>query len=670
LKMKYKIALAGNPNSGKTTVFNLLCGAREKIGNWPGTTVEKKEGYFTHQNKKIGVVDLPGTYALSVYSIDERIARDFLIKEKPDLVVCVTDASNLERNLYLVIQLLELGQKVLLDLNMMDIVEKSKIKIDTKKLSGILGIDIAETVASKGEGIEDLKEKIVINLEEKGGKSFKINYKNLESNIEEITSLLEDKKISLDIPYRAFALRVLEKDSDLLEEAKKIIPDIEDIRNKAEEEILRLSGDDLETFIIERRYAYLEGVVRECTERGISLESRLTFSDKLDRILTNRFLGIPLFLFFMYLLFQLVFTLGSPLAELIDGFFGNLGEGIKVFFKNYNLSPTIASLISDGIISGIGSVLVFLPNIMLLFLGISILEDSGYLARAAFVMDRFMHALGLHGKSFIPMLLGFGCNIPGIMAARTLESRKDRILTILVNPLMSCSARLPVYILFASAFFTRNQSLVIFSLYILGIILAIFVAKVFKHIFFKGEVAPLVMELPPYRVPTIRNVLLSMWTRSSLFIKKAGTIIFLAVVLVWILSSLPLGAQYAGENSLIGKFGKVIAPIFKPAGFGFWQAAVALFFGILAKEVVVGTFGALYGAEEETLKQVLLQHFTPLSAYAFLIMTLIYIPCIASIATIKRETNWKWTTLAVSYSLVLGWLLSVTFYQIGRFFTG
>ncbi|HEC69765.1 MAG TPA: ferrous iron transport protein B [Candidatus Omnitrophica bacterium] len=668
--MGYKIALAGNPNSGKTTVFNLLCGAREKIGNWPGTTVEKKQGYFTYQDERIEVVDLPGTYSLSVYSIDERIARDFLIREKPDLVICVIDASNLERNLYFVIQLLEMGQPVILDLNMMDIVEKSKVRIDTQKLSKILGIDIVETVASKGSGIKDLKEKIIINLEKGIKKSFKINYQNLESAIEEITSLLKDKEIPSDIPPRAVAIRVLEQDFDLLSEIKKTIPHIEEVKNKAEAELSRLTGEDLETFIIERRYAFLKGVVKEYVKKEVSLEDRLTFSDKLDKVLTNRILGIPLFLFFMYLLFQMVFSLGSPIADLVDGFFGSLAESAKVFFENQNFPTLLSSLISDGIISGVGSVLVFLPNIMLLFLGISILEDSGYLARAAFVMDRFMHALGLHGKSFIPMLLGFGCNIPGIMAARTLESRKDRILTILVNPLMSCSARLPVYTLFASVFFTKNQGLVVFSLYLLGIILAIFVAKVFKHIFFKEEVAPLVMELPPYRMPTVRNVLLSMWTRSSLFVKKAGTIIFLGVVLVWLLSSLPFGVEYAEENSLIGKFGKILAPLFKPAGFGFWQAAVALVFGILAKEVVVGTLGTLYGASEEGLKEVLLQQFTPLSAYAFLIMTLIYIPCIASIATIKRETNWKWTALAVSYSLILGWVLSVLVYQIGKLFIG
>ena len=665
----YKIALAGNPNSGKTTVFNSLCGAREKIGNWPGTTVEKKQGYFTYQDGKIEVVDLPGTYSLSAYSLDERIARDFLIKEKPELVVCVIDATNLERNLYLVIQLLEMGQPVLLDLNMMDRVKKANIKIDTQKLSKILGIDIVETVASKGEGIKELKEKIVENLRKKGERIFKIDYHDLEKIIEETSQLFKDKKI-FDIPERGLSLRILEGDFDLLNKVKEVVPQIEKMKDEAETKITHLSGEDLETFIIEKRYAFLKGVVKECVKKEISLEARLTFSDKLDKILTNRILGIPLFLFFMYLLFQLVFSLGTPLADLVDGFFGKLAESAKLFFENQNLPSWFCSLVSDGIISGVGSVLVFLPNIMLLFLGISILEDSGYLARAAFVMDRFMHALGLHGKSFIPMLLGFGCNIPGIMAARTLESRKDRILTILVNPLMSCSARLPVYILFASAFFPKHQGLVVFSLYLLGIVLAIFVAKIFKHIFFKEEVAPLVMELPPYRVPTMRNVLLSMWTRSSLFVKKAGTIIFLAVVFIWLLSSLPFGVEYAGENSLIGKLGKILVPIFKPAGFGFWQAAVALLFGILAKEVVVGTLGTLYGASEEGLKEVLLQHFTPLSAYAFLIMTLIYIPCIAAIATIKRETNWKWAALAVSYSLILGWVLSVLFYKIGRLFIG
>jgi ferrous iron transport protein B len=370
----------------------------------------------------------------------------------------------------------------------------------------------------------------------------------------------------------------------------------------------------------------------------------------------------------MWLVFQLVFTLGGPLSDGINAGMGWLGEFAFSGIDRSGGPKWLSSLVSDGIISGIGSVLVFLPNIMLLFLAIAILEASGYMARAAFVMDRFMHALGLHGKSFIPMLIGFGCNIPGIMATRTLESEKDRILTILVNPLMSCSARLPIYTLFAGAFFAENQGWVVFSLYLMGILLAILVARILKSLFFRGAVAPLIMELPPYRLPTTKGILIHMWERSGLFLKKAGTIIFIGVVLIWLLASLPLGVEYASQESFIGRLGSFLAPLLKPAGFGFWQAGVALLFGILAKEVVVGTFGTLYGAEEAGLTHVIQGIFTPLSAYAFMVMSLIYIPCIAAIATIKRETNWRWTFIAVGYSLLLGWLLAVGTYQIGKIF--
>jgi len=668
--MEYKVALAGNPNSGKTTVFNLLCGAKGKIGNWPGTTVERKEGYLIYKDKKIKIVDLPGTYSLTAYSIDERIARDFLIREKPDLVVAVIDASNLERNLYLVSQLKELGLNLLLDLNMMDVVEKQGININIQKLSQILRVGIVKTIASKDKGIEELKNKILENLEIEH-KILNIDYgREIKDALIEIVKILKGEKINLGYPYQSLAIKFLEEDQEIIEKLKdsSFFETLKAIKDRISLKIEKEYFENLETFIIEKRYAFLKGVVKESVDKIQGLEERFTLSDRIDKVVTHRFLGIPIFLLSMYLLFQLVFTLGSPLADLIDNFFGNLSEMVKVLFLKLNLSAWFVSLFSDGIISGVGSVLVFLPNILLLFLGISFLEDTGYLARAAFVMDRFMHSLGLHGKSFIPLLLGFGCNIPGIMATRTLEAKKDRILTILVNPLMSCSARLPVYVLFASAFFPENQGLIVFSLYLLGIILAIIVAKVFKGLFFKEEFAPLVMELPPYRLPTLRNILLHMWIRASLFVKKAGTIIFLAVVLVWLLSSLPKGVEYASSNSLIGKFGKLLAPIFKPAGFGFWQAAVSLIFGILAKEVVVGTLGTLFGVGEEGLKAVLPQYFTPLSAYAFLIMTLIYIPCIATIAVIKRETNWKWTILAVGYSLILGWVLSVIFYQIGKLF--
>jgi ferrous iron transport protein B len=659
---KAKIALAGNPNSGKTTVFNNLTGGRQHVGNWPGVTVEKKEGAFIYDGHEITVVDLPGIYSLTAYSLDERIARDFLLREQPDAVVVVIDASNLERNLYLVTQLLELGSNVILDLNMMDMVRNKRVEIDTGKLSAVLGISVIETVGHKGQGIEGLKKAIIGALGEKGD-SFKIDYdQDIESEIETL-----QKAVTLPgYPSRWVAIKLLEGDAEIL---KRVIEKKADsLVLECQTRLERHLGYDLETALVERRYGFLSGLVKESARKRLDLMERLDISDQIDRVLVNRFLGIPIFLGMMWLVFQLVFSFGGPLADGIDVFIGWLGESVSSGIRAVGGPQWLSSLLSDGIIGGVGSVLVFLPNIMLLFLAIAILEASGYMSRAAFVMDRFMHALGLHGKSFIPMLLGFGCNIPGIMATRTLESNKDRILTILVNPLMSCSARLPIYILFAGAFFSRNQGLVIFSLYLLGIILAVVVARIFKGIFFKGEVAPLIMELPPYRLPTIKGVLIHMWERSSLFLRKAGTIIFIGVVLIWFLASLPLGVEYASQGSLIGKLGSLFAPLLKPAGFGFWQAGVALFFGILAKEVVVGTLGTLYGVEEAGLTSVIQNQFTSLSAYAFMVMALVYIPCIAAIATIKRETDWKWTGLAVGYSLVLGWGLAVLIYQIGALF--
>ncbi|KUK13532.1 MAG: ferrous iron transport protein B [Synergistetes bacterium] len=663
--MEAKIALAGNPNSGKTTIFNLLCGTKEKVGNWPGTTVEKKEGILEYRGKRFRVVDLPGVYSLSAYSIDERIARDFLVNEKPDLVVAIVDATNIERNLFLVSQLLEMGVNLLIDLNMMDIVSSKGINIDTEKLSKLLNVDIVETVANRGIGIDELKGRIFKNLSERKNLiPLRIDYGiEMEEAIEKIETILKEN-YETALPGRVVAIKLLEKDPDFIKsiEGKPFFNEINVIIEETEKRIEKTYGEDIESFSIERRYAFLKGLARECVKKGRSETASL--SDKLDKILLNKVLGLPLFLFFMYLLFYLVFSIGNPLADLIDAGFASLGDYLRIIFEKQAFPNWATSLLLDGILAGVGSVLVFLPNIALLFLGISILEDSGYLARAAFLMDKIMHTLGLHGKSFIPLLIGFGCNVPAIMATRTLESRKDRLLTILIIPLMSCSARLPVYVLFANAFFPRYQGLVVFSLYLIGILLALFVAKVAKNIFFKEEVTPFVMELPPYRIPTLRNVLLQMWIRSFLFIKRAGTVIASAVIIIWALSSLPPGVEYASQNSIIGRIGSILAPVFKPAGFGNWQASVALLFGIVAKETVIGTLGTLYG--EETLRTTLREVFTPLSAYAFLLMTLIYIPCIATIATIKKETNLKWAMVTTLYSLVLGWLVSVLFYQIGK----
>jgi len=658
--VKYTIALAGNPNSGKTTTFNELVGAKEKIGNWSGTTVERKEGLLVVEDTKIRIIDLPGTYSLTAYSIDERIARDFLVKEAPDLVVVIIDASNLERNLYLPLQLLEMGQNVVLVLNMMDVVKHRGIEIDVNALSEILDIPVVETVASQAKGMNILKSVIAKTLD-KSPKILNIDYQEVEGDIKRIEEALEGVDLAFD--KRTLGIKILEGDQDIFDKLNctEYFSKISALRN----EIIESRSDDIETFMIERRYAYIKGLVKECSKKYLTWEERVTRSDKIDEVLTNRFLGIPIFLSLMFVLFTFVFRIGEPFVGIIEKFFSFLGQQAVILVENTGWPLWIASLASDGIIAGVGSVLAFLPYICLLFLGISILEDSGYLARAAFVMDQFMHALGLHGKSFVPMLLGFGCTVPAVMATRTLGSEKDRILTILVLPLMSCAARLPVYTLFAAALFPENQGLIVFSLYLLGIILAVIMARVFRGVLFKGETAPLVMELPPYHIPNLKSVLLHMWIRSWLFIKKAGTMICLAVIFIWVLASLPWGVEYASENSVAGKMGSVIAPIFKPAGFGFWQAAVALVLGIFAKEVVVGTLGTLYGVGESGLSTILPQHFSPLSGYAFLVMTLVYIPCIASIAVIKQELNWKWAGLSVSYTLVLGWILSVLVYQVG-----
>ncbi|HPU29479.1 MAG TPA: ferrous iron transport protein B [Syntrophorhabdaceae bacterium] len=661
---KLKIALTGNPNSGKSTVFNRLTGGYAHVGNWPGVTVEKKEGKFQFRDCEVTVVDLPGIYSLSSHSIDEQIARDFIMKEKPDKIVVIVDASNLERNLYLFTQLLESGANVILNLNMMNIVKNKGIVIDTKILFEIFGVPIVETVASKGEGIEELKEAIV-NESKKTKGSFRIDYgDDIELEIGRIERIIN----LTGYPPRWLAIRLLEGDREILEMTKKEGKNVESQVLNSKKRLEEHLNHELETALVEKRYAFLSGLIKESISKKYDLLEQLEISDRIDRILLNRYLGIPIFLGMMWLLFQFVFTLGNPISDGIKIFMGWLGESTSYGIERFGGSKWLSSLVSDGIIGGVGSVLVFLPPIFLLFLAIAILEASGYMARAAFVMDRFMHALGLHGKSFIPMVMGFGCNIPGIMATRTMESQKDRILTILVIPLMSCTARLPIYTLFAGAFFAENQGWVVFSIYLLGIILAIIVARIFKGLFFKGEVFPLIMELPPYRMPTLKGVLIHMWERGSLFIKKAGTIILGCVVLIWLLASLPLGVEYASKESLIGQIGSFFAPFLKPAGFGFWQAGVALLFGILAKEVVVGTFGTLYGVKEAGLTNVIQEVFTPLSAYAFMVMSLIYIPCIAAIATIKRETNWKWALFAAGYSILLGWLLATGIYQVGKIF--
>lgn len=649
------VALLGNPNSGKTTLFNHLAGAREKVGNWPGTTVEKKEAQVNWEGKEILFIDLPGIYNLNPSSLDEEVARDYLFTQDPDLVVFVADASNLERNLYLLSEILEAGTPVILVLNMMDLALKQGLKIDEAGMASFLKIPVVSCIASRKEGVLKLRE-LIIQGRLKDPVPLHVNYETLEEDIARMQNLCREKCKKPSKPLRFLAVKTLERNEGIV---SLFCKDCKPDKNPTPE---------TEALIIENRYGFIRGLLKECASKTMTIEERLTLSDKIDRVVTHPFLGLPIFLLLLYALFTSIFTVGEPLVHGLEHVFLFLGKQAYTFMTALHFPAWSASLVSEGIIPGTGSVICFLPFILLLFFGISILEDSGYLARSSFIMDRFMHLLGLHGKSFIPMLLGFGCNIPGIMAARTLDSHKDRVLTILIIPLMSCSARLPVYTLFAGAFFPGHQGLAVFSLYLLGVFLSIVMAKFFKTVFFKGEDLPLVMELPPYRIPILKNILIHMWLRAWLFIRKAGTVIVFVVIGIWILASLPLGVPYASEQSLIGMIGKVLAPVFAPAGFGFWQAAVALILGIAAKENVVGTLGTLYGVRQESLSTALMHDFTPLSAYAFLVMTLVYIPCAAAIGTIKREAGWKWAVVAVSYTLVLGWILSVLVFQLGRLF--
>ena len=657
------IAISGNPNTGKTTIFNTLTGLRQEIGNWPGVTVEKKEGYFIYKNIKFNVVDLPGTYTLTEESEDQKIAIDFLTNEKVDTVILTANASNLERSLYLLILLSELNQNIIVVLNMIDIAEKEGIKYDIEKLEKIFGIPFVETIANKGYGIENLKEKIYEKTRDKREKHFfKINYgEEIESYVSKIEEKL--KNISLPYPSKFISLRLLEKDERIREliKNKVNINEIDEIIGQLEKKI-----PNIEVILIEKRYGIINGMVKECLLSRKKVEKRIEITNYLDRVLTNNFLGPLIFLLIMFIIFQIVFKWGAPFQELLDKFFHFSGEKISLFLHSINAPLFLISFIEEGIISGIGSVVMFLPNIFLFFLLFAILEETGYMARAAFTTDRLMHKMGLHGKSAIPLILGFGCNVPAIMSTRTLETKKDKILTILVIPFMSCSARLPVYILFTGIFFKSHQSLVIFSIYLIGILLGILMARIFKFIFFKEESIPIIIELPPYEIPYWKNVIIEGWERTKVFLKRAGTIIFVGVLILWFLSYFPDPSNFGKETSLIGRIGNFFAPILKPAGFGFWQASVALIFGIYAKELVVGCFGTLFG--ENNLSTILPYYFTPASSYSFMLMTLLYIPCLATIAIIKREIGIKWALFSAIFSIFLGYLISTLFYQLTLLF--
>lgn len=697
-----RIALAGNPNSGKTTVFNNLTGARQHVGNYAGVTVEKKEGTVKYRDYEIKVIDLPGTYSLTAYSPDEVVARKVIIEEKPDVVVNIVDASNLERNLYLTTQLLELDVPIILALNMYDTAEKAGMKIDFELLSQLLGVPIVRTIGTKNVGSTELLDAVI---EMVAGRT-KIEPKNIKYHQEveeelqvvqgllsvnnggviEIAAGVENPSSNILYPARWLAVKLLENDKDvihkvsLLDNGKQILERV----NKSQENIRRLMHEDPELVIVDGRYGFIRGACREAI--ALNANNRISTTEAVDKVLLNRAFGLPIFFGVMWLLFQLTFTLGAPLMEWIEAGFGLLGEWIS----NNMAEGLLQALIVDGIIGGVGGVIVFLPNILLLFLGIAFLEATGYMARAAFVMDKLMHRVGLHGKSFVPMLTGFGCTIPAIMATRTLENPKDRLVTMLVTPLMSCGARLPVYTLLIAAFFPpASAGNVLFSIYLIGIALALLMAKVFRTWLFPGESEPFVMELPVYRLPTLKNVLIHMWERAWLYLKKAGTIILAAAILMWGLFTFPLvdadgyeitSATQQMEESYAGRLGKAIEPVIAPLGFD-WETGIALIAGFAAKEIVVSTLGTLYsiqdeealseeqeGAVKDFAQRAREQSgFTPFTAYILMLFTLIYVPCMATVAVIKRETNgWKWPLFTDGYTTVLAWILCALVYQSGK----
>ncbi len=667
MKKSIRIALAGNPNCGKTTLFNNLTGMKQHVGNWPGKTVEKKEGTFSFKGEKVSVIDLPGTYSLTAYSVEEIVARDYIVKENPDLVIHIIDSCNLERNLYLTTQLIELGANLIVALNMNRYACKRGLEIDEKKVSKLLGVPVVKIEAIDETGKRELLDLAIKSAKSKRKSENRITYgKEIEEHLAQLENFVKGNLGLRTAKPKWISLKLLEKDKEVIQAVSKM-KNGKIVLKKSEElqqHITEVFGDDVDASIADARYGFIAGLLKESVKKP--KVDKITRSENIDKIVTNKYLGIPIFIIAMYLLFQITFTVSAPIVDWIDGSIGFLTEISMNFFESVRAPAWLTSLIGDGIFGGVGSVLVFVPIIMILFFIISLMEDSGYMARAAFIMDRVMHKIGLHGKAFIPFLLGFGCTVPSIMATRTLESRKDRIVTMLLSPMMSCGARLPVYVLFTAAFFAKNQAEIIFSLYMLGIIVAILVGFLFKKTIFKGTSSPFVMELPPYRLPTLKGSLIHMWERGKLFMIKAGTVIFGTVLIIWFLSSVPFGVEYGSEASAVGIIGKAIAPVFSPLGFGNWQAAVSLFFGFVAKEVVVGSMGTLYGVGEEGLATVLQGSFTPLSAYAFMVFVLLYVPCLTVLATIKRETNsWKWPAITAVYLTVVAWIVSFIVYQGG-----
>lgn len=713
-KKVIRVALVGNPNAGKTSLFNIASGAHEHVGNYGGVTVDSKEGKFKHGGYTFKVVDLPGTYSLSAYTPEELFVRRHIVEDKPDVVINIVAASNLERNLYLTTELIDMEVSTVIALNMYDELLETGSEFDYQSLSQMIGIPIVPTVAKTGVGIGDLFDAVIRVYEEKEPivRRVHIYYGNVVENaISKLNILLEkEKETSLIFPRRYISTKLLEKDKDVDAYVGSLsnAADIYALRDNEVKYIEDTLKEDTESVLTNARYGFVAGGLKQ------TLKEKLFESDvtrMIDAVVTNKYIGFPVFFFFMWVMFECTFRLGGYPMEWIENGVAVLGN----FIRGNMVDGMLKDLIVDGIIGGVGGVIVFLPNILILYAFISFMEDSGYMARAAFIMDKVMHKMGLHGKSFIPLVMGFGCNVPAILATRTIESRNSRMITMLVNPFMSCSARLPVYLLFVGVFFKSYASFALFGLYFTGILLAVISARLFKRFLFPKEDTPFVMELPPYRMPTIKSVTIHMWDKSQQYLRKMGGVILVASIIIWFLGYFPrdkerelkydnmitqveqqegLGDEEKSaqieeieegrntehqEESYIGRVGKAIEPVMRPLGFD-WKISVSLLSGMAAKEVVVSTLGVLYtgsSEDQESLEVRLLADrqvdgsttFTPLVVVSLLLFVLIYFPCVATIAAIKEESgSWKWGVFSIVYTTLLAWLISFVVYQIGCLF--
>lgn len=664
-----EIALLGNPNTGKTSMFNNLTGSYEYVGNWSGVTVEKKVGIFKKGSAKL--IDLPGVYSLNPLSKDEGVVTRFLLDDPFDKMLNIVDASQLERNLHLTLQLMEFGKPLVIGLNMVDVAKNRGIQVDIDRLSALLGVKLIPVVARTGRGCKDLSD-LATSDHTKAKNLFQVDYgEEIEKSITKLEELLDGKS---NHSSRWLTLQLLEGNPYVKSYLQTYI-DINEldsfIHATARAVLHNSEAKTIEQYIYKQRQAAIAGILHQSTV--VKGGKGRPLSEKMDLIITNKWLGIPIFLCVMYVLFMLTFDwLGFPLSDALDALIaGPITEGIAQLLTLVGASDFIHALVLDGIVAGVGGVLVFVPQIFILFFFISILEDSGYMARVALVMDRLMEMVGLNGKAFIPMMIGFGCNVPGIMAARTIETPRERLLTVLLTPLMSCSARLPVYALFVGAFFAYHKALVVLSLYVLGIVVALILAKIFSGTILKGETSFFVIELPPYRLPQAKALWKSTWEKGKGFVKKAGTFIFAGSVIIWLLSYAgPGGVDVQMDDSFLAMIGGVFAPLLAPLGFGTWQAGASLLTGFLAKEAIISSMNIIYFVPDEASLQGLLANtFSPLAAYSFMAFILLYIPCLATVATIKKETgSYKWTFFSMGYALVIAYVLSLIIYQVGQLF--